>query len=51
MNAVAGNTTWPSGYFRFEKDFNFYLNSSHAAPKVGISVSLQQAAGNSNLDS
>jgi hypothetical protein len=25
------------------------LNSSRAAPKVGISVSLQQAAGNSNL--
>jgi hypothetical protein len=26
------------------------LNSSRAAPKVGISVSLQQAAGNSNLN-
>jgi hypothetical protein len=25
------------------------LNSSRAAPKVGISASLQQAAGNSNL--
>jgi hypothetical protein len=26
------------------------LNSSRAAPKVGISVPLQQAAGNSNLN-
>jgi molybdate-binding protein len=25
------------------------LNSSRAAPRVGISVTLQQAAGNSNL--
>jgi hypothetical protein len=32
-------------HFRFEKDFNFYLNSSRAAPKAGISVSLQQTAG------
>jgi hypothetical protein len=36
-------------HFRFKKDLILYLNSSRAAPKVGISVSLQQAAGNSNL--
>jgi hypothetical protein len=35
-------------HFRFKKDLILYLNSSRAAPKVGISVSLQQAAGNSN---
>jgi len=37
-------------HFRFKKDLILYLNSSRAAPKVGISVSLQQAAGNSNLN-
>jgi hypothetical protein len=37
-------------HFRFTKDLILYLNSSRAAPKVGISVSLQQAAGNSNLN-
>jgi hypothetical protein len=36
-------------HFRFKKDLILYLNSSRAAPKIGISVSLQQAAGNSNL--
>jgi hypothetical protein len=36
-------------HFRFKKDLILYLNSSRAAPKVGISISLQQAAGNSNL--
>jgi hypothetical protein len=36
-------------HFRFKKDLILYLNSSRAAPRVGISVSLQQAAGNSNL--
>jgi len=36
-------------HFRFKKDFILYLNSSRAAPKVWISVSLQQAAGDSNL--
>jgi hypothetical protein len=36
-------------HFRFKKDLILYLNSSRAAPNVGISVSLQQAAGNSNL--
>jgi hypothetical protein len=35
--------------FPFKKDLILYLNSSRAAPKVGISASLQQAAGNSNL--
>jgi hypothetical protein len=38
----------PKVYLR---DLILYLNSSRAAPKVGISVSLQQAAGNSNLNS
>jgi hypothetical protein len=33
------------------KFLSSYLNSSRAAPKVGISASLQQAAGNSNLKS
>jgi hypothetical protein len=37
-------------HFSFKKDLILYLNSSRAAPKVGISVSLQQAAGNSNLN-
>ena len=37
-------------HFRFEKDFNFYLNSSRAAPRVGISPSFQQTGGNSNLN-
>jgi len=37
-------------HFRFEKDSNFYLNPSHAAPKDGISVSLRQAAGNPTLN-
>jgi hypothetical protein len=37
-------------HFRFKKDLILYLNSSRAAPKIGISVSLQQAAGNSNLN-
>jgi hypothetical protein len=36
----------PKVYLR---DLILYLNSSRAAPKVGISVSLQQAAGISNL--
>ena len=38
-------------HFRFKKDLLLYLNSSRAVPKVGISVSLQQAPGNSNLKS
>jgi hypothetical protein len=32
-------------HFRFKKDLILYLNSSRAAPKAGISVSLQQAGG------
>jgi len=31
-------------------DFILYLNSSRAAPRVGISITLQQAVGNSNLN-
>jgi len=37
-------------HFHFKKDLNFYLDSSRAATKVGISASRQQAAGNSNLE-
>jgi hypothetical protein len=37
-------------HFRFKKNLILHLNSSRAAPKVGIFVSLQQAGGNSNLN-
>jgi hypothetical protein len=37
-------------HFRFKKDLILYLNSSRAAPRVGISTSFRQAAGNSNLN-
>ena len=37
-------------HFRLKKDLIFYLNSSRAAPRDGISASLRQAAGNSNLN-
>jgi hypothetical protein len=36
-------------HFRFKKDLILYLNSSRAAPRVGISTSFRQAARNSNL--
>jgi hypothetical protein len=36
-------------HFFFKKDLILYLNSSRAAPRVGISTSFRQAAGNSNL--
>jgi hypothetical protein len=38
-------------HFRFKKNLILYLNSSRAAPRVGISTLFRQAAGNSNLNS
>jgi len=38
-------------HFRFKKNLILYLNSSRAAPRVGISTLFRQAEGNSNLNS